>query len=474
MIGREKERNSLLKTLDSDESEFVAVYGRRRVGKTYLVREAFGNRFVFEHTGLAHTDMRGQLRAFKDSMARNGLARKRHSFRSWYEAFLALSDELSRLPDGKKVVFLDELPWLDTQGSRLIGALEHFWNGWAAARKDVVLVVCGSATSWIVERLLRAKGGLYNRVTRSVPLRPFTLAECERYAVSRGIALERPELAEAYMVFGGIPFYWRQLEPGASLAQNLDRLFFAPDAPLRGEFGQLYDSLFRKAEDHVRIVRALATKKAGMTRDEILRATGIAGNGRFSRELEQLEQCGFVRRYVAFGKRRKEALWQLVDGFTLFHFRFLEGDPNPDARFWSASVASPALSAWRGLAFERLCLLHLPQIKAALGIAGVLTKTCSWRHVPDAVHPDGAQVDLLIDRDDRIVDLCEMKWTHGAYALDKEEAEKLRDRCEIFRAVTGTDKAVHVVLATPFGLRPNLHSGLVQNVVTLADLFRDA
>lgn len=472
MIGREKEQRTLLDILGSDQSEFVAVFGRRRVGKTFLVQETLGKDLLFRHTGIANCSMREQLEHFRDSLVEAGLPPLEVP-KSWLAAFQSLKKLVAGSRRKRKVLFIDELPWMDAHKSRFVSALEGFWNGWAAARKDVVLVVCGSATSWIVEKILRNRGGLHNRVTRTIRLEPFTLRECERYAESRRLNLTRRQIAALYMVFGGVPFYWRHVEKGLSPDQAVDRLFFAPGAELRGEYETLFRSLFKREAPHVRIIEALARAERGSTRNEIIAATGLADTGAFAKHLEELEQCGFVRRYDLPGRRTRGALWQLVDNFALFHLRFVAGRRGQDPAFWSRSAESGARRDWEGRAFERLCLLHVPQLRKALGISGVLTGVYAWRgEARDGLR--GAQIDLVLDRNDGIVNLCEMKFSSAPFSIDGRYADTLRNKRELFRLTTGTRKALHLTFVTSAGLRRNANANDVQYEATLDDLFADA
>ena len=287
LVGRRNEISNLEWDLQKNESQFVAIYGRRRIGKTYLIREMFSDTFTFAHTGLRGGDKKAQLAAFRSSLVRFGRT-KCPTLGNWLQAFDELYNLISDAPRGRKVVFIDELPWMDTPRSDLLVGLESFWNARVSARpeKDVFLVVCGSASSWIVKNLLGDVGGLYGRLTDRIWLRPFTLAECEKYVDRLGLSMSRQEICEAYMVFGGVPYYWNLLRPNMSLAQNIDALFFSEHGALRDEFGFLYASLFRNAADHVAIVEALSGKKCGMTREEIASATGQKMGGNFKTRLE--------------------------------------------------------------------------------------------------------------------------------------------------------------------------------------------
>ena len=469
IIGRKEEQQILHSAAQSENSEFVAVYGRRRVGKTYLIRETFGYKFTFQHTGLAKGNTKEQLFSFAISLRDAGYDDCPIP-KSWLEAFSLLSTYLKNSTDEKKIVFLDELPWMDTPRSNFISAFEHFWNGWASARKDIVLIICGSATSWIINKVINDHGGLHNRVTKQIALQPFTLKECEMFAQSKGLEMSRYQLAECYMVFGGIPYYWSLLEKGLSLAQNIDKIIFAKNGKLSNEFDQLYASLFKSPEQYIDIVTALGKKKAGMTREEIIAATDKYSNGALSKVLDELEYCGFIRKYNGFDKKSKQAIYQLIDNYTLFYFKFIQQNENNDEHFWSASIDSAMHRAWSGLAFERLCMAHTQQIKAALGIAGVLSNVYSWRKEADETS-DGAQIDLLIDRKDQVINLCEMKYSLSEYAIDAEYEQKLRNKKSAFINATNTRKAVHLTMVTTFGIKANAHSGIVQNEITLEDLF---
>ena len=472
MIGRKDERMRLEAALSRNEAQLVAVYGRRRIGKTFLVRETFGDKFYFQHAGLARGSLLEQLAAFRDSLVRSG-AKDVPVLKGWREAFNAL--ERFIVAGGarrKKVIFIDEMPWMDTPKSKFVMWFEAFWNGWCSARKDVVLVICGSATSWIVKKVFRNRGGLYNRVTERIHLEPFTLGECRELCRSLKLSFSDGDIAELYMVFGGVPYYWGFLKRGKSVAQNIDALLFAKNGQLRHEFDDVFSSLFGERQGYMKIVRALSSRTCGMTCGELLSVAGLSKGGGALRILDALEQSGFIRRYTAYGKKKQDSQFQLIDNFALFHLKFIDGESNPDEQFWSHSTIGPALNAWRGLAFERIGLLHLRQIKAAIGISGVLVHAYSWRHDADDTYPWGVQIDLLLERADRVVNVCEFKFAKDKYAISAEYEKALNRKCETFMAVTGAKNAVHLTMVTTQGVAHNRHSGIVQSEVTLDDLFK--
>ncbi len=469
-IGRKNEKALLESTLIDDQSHFIAVYGRRRIGKTFLVREAFGYRFTFQHAGLSKGGLKEQLFAFGSSLRDAGYS-ERYGANNWLEAFEALKELIRRSTERKKVIFIDELSWMDTRKSDLMIALENFWNGWASGRKDIVLVICTSATSWMLTKVIHNKGGLYHRLTAQIPLRPFSLSECEEYVKERGLALNRNQILQCYMVFGGVPYYWSFLKKGLSVPQNMDDIFFAEGAPLKAEFTYLYASIFRNPTVYLQLIRTLAGKKAGMTREELIAASGVINSGDLTVKLEELESCGFIRKYNSFGMKKKNAVYQLIDFFTLFYFYFLEEAPN-DPHFCSNQINTPAMNTWMGLAFERVCLEHVDKIIQRLGISGVLTQVNAWYCRPD---PDkgifGSQIDLLIVRKDQIIDLCEMKYAASDYTLTEKVSRSIARKIHDLVTVTGTRSSIHPILVTSYGLVDNAYSGSIQAVITTDDLF---
>lgn len=470
IIGRENELKMLHEAYSDEYSQFVVVYGRRRVGKTFLVREAFNYKFTFQHSGIANAPRSSQLEEWGKSLQKHGLKGKTTP-KDWFEAFSFLDDLIRKSRAKKKVVFIDELPWMDTQASNFIPALEHFWNAYASARKDVLLIVCGSATSWIVDKIINNHGGLHNRLNKKIDLKQFTLHECELYAKSRKLGMQHRQLLECYMVMGGIPFYWSLLRKDLSLPQNIDSIFFSEDGELRDEFDALYRSLFKKPEAYLSVINALGKKKIGMTRDEISTEANLTQGGMLTTILKDLEHCGFIRKYNQIGKLSKGAMYQLVDFYTLFYFKFILENKRHDPNFWSKSAGSSLYNNWCGLAFERVCFAHILQIKYALSIGGVVSNEYSWfvRRTDDR---PGAQIDLLLDRGDQTINICEIKYTSSSeFVLNEEEETKILSRRERFIEETGTTKAVHLTLITTRGLVHNSHSDIFQNVVVAESLF---
>lgn len=469
IIGRKQELATLNSLLNSHKSEFAAVYGRRRVGKTFLIRSAYENDFAFQVTGLASATLGQQLTNFHLALRKYDKDAPLEQADSWLVAFQQLIVYLEKQTLARKVIFIDELPWFDTRSSAFVQALEHFWNSWASARSDIVLIACGSATSWMLHKLINNRGGLHNRVTERLKIVPFTLHECELFLKSRDSVLDRYQIIQLYMFMGGIPYYWDEVSPAESAMQNIERIGFTENGLLRTEFKNLYSSLFSNYERHLGIVSALARKAKGLTRLEIIAATKLPNAGSTTRLLDELEESGFIRKYAPFGNKSRNALYQLVDFYTLFYLRFIDDTRLLDQSNWLVMIDSPGYRAWSGYSFEQICLYHLPQIKRALGISGIQTSTSAWRSKESE---NGAQIDLVIDRRDQTINLCEMKFSINPFEINKKYAEVLRNKVGIFKTETGTRKSVFLTFVTTFGLKKNSHAaGLVQNEVTMEALF---
>lgn len=473
IIGRQREISLLTDIYHSPKAEFVAVYGRRRIGKTYLVDKLFGDKYDFYMTGIYEGTRKEQLTNFAHQLEVYSHARQPVP-KDWVEAFFMLRSYMETLKDKEHtVIFIDEMPWLDTHNSRFLKAFELFWNEWASKQDNLKLIVCGSATTWMTNTLLGNKGGLHNRVTRSIYLRPFNLTEVEEFLLSRGFQLERYQIVELYMAMGGTPYYLNMLQRSMSVAQNIDELFFSANAPLRNEYGFLFKSLFKESTLYRKVVETLAKKLKGMTRSELLSELKHEDSGYVTTVLTDLCNCDFIRKYSAFGKTDRNVMYQLTDLYSLFYLKFVKNYHGEDEQYWSHRQTD--ISSWEGYAFEQVCLHHIPQIKKKLGINGIATNVCTWmqKATIDAdgnKHP-GAQIDLIIDRGDKTINLCEMKFVGHTYSITPDYAEWMLKRRELFRQSTGTKKTLHLTMVTTYGLEHNAGWQIVQNEVVLNDLF---
>lgn len=471
LVARHRECNELEKCMNSDKSEFVIICGRRRIGKTYLIDKFFEGRFDFKYVGGHNLRTREQLRNFAKALKKYS-GKKHDEFADWFEAFDALEEYLESLPaDRKKVIFIDEMPWMDSKRSNFLSALENFWNGWANGQYNIVLVATGSATSWMVDKLIKNRGGLHNRITRRLYLSPFTLKEMEEYLKRRRTTWGRYEMLQCYMVTGGIPYYLDLIEPRESLAKNIDRLCYADDGALRKEFDELYNAVFPTADTYITVVRALSTHKNGLTRREIGKATGLTG-ANLTRIIDNLEKCNFIGRRAQFGNKKNDAIYRLIDFYTLFYFKFIEKNLTLDCTWWSHHLDSSGIAAWQGLTFEIICMEHHQQIKEALGISGIATSVSTWRCYPDEKDElPGAQIDMIIERADRMIHLCEMKFSQKAYNISSDYEKKLRDRMWLFDLKTKNKMPVVHTFITTFGLGEGRHHDIVHSEVTMDDLF---
>lgn len=476
IIGRKYEQQLIKERCESGKAELVAIYGRRRVGKTFLVRKMFDDQFAFSFTGIYEASRIVQLENFRAALQQySGQPIPR--LKDWFEAFAALRQYLETLaPTSQIIIFLDELPWMDTPRSNFISAFGYFWNSWASDQPNLKLFVCGSATTWMLSHLIGDKGGLYGRVSRAIYLAPFTLGETEAFLRdTKGMVLSRQQVLDTYMILGGIPYYLDMLEVGRPLDESIDRLFFAQGAPLANEFEFLFRSLFKDSKNYRRVVEVLSTKMKGMSRKELIEALKLKGGGQLSEILDNLLKCDFIRKYSAIGKSERDALYQLTDLFSLYHLRFVANSNGQDERFWSNMRNDGSRTAWSGYAFEQICFHHIPQIKKTLGISGILSNVHSWACRPfvtaDGSKWKGGQIDMLIDRADGVINICEMKYAKEEYVIDANYEQHLRERISSFRAATQTKKSLLQTFVTTYGVKRNIHSGIVASEIKMDDLF---
>lgn len=473
LIGRKAEIQVLHDALASGEAEMVSVIGRRRVGKTFLVKRVCGEHLSFAITGIQGAPLNEQLSNFHYQLQEySGVEYKKPA--NWMEAFQQLIRALKpKVTQGglKPVVFLDELPWLASRRSGFLRGLSFFWNTWAVDQR-IVVVICGSAASWMIRKVVHHTGGLHNRITRRIFLAPFSLSETGEYLKSRGVVLDHYQSTQIYMALGGIPHYLKEVKRGKSAAQNIDEICFSEQGLLRDEFQKLYPALFTNAEHHTAIIRALGSKKKGLTRKQISESAAVPKGGTLKRVLEELEQSGFITAYRPFGKAKKGQLYRLTDEYSLFYLQFMQQKRLSGEGAWNRLSQTPAFKSWSGYAFENICLKHIKAIKKALGISGVYTEASTFYRRGKAGEK-GVQIDLLIDRNDDVINLFEIKFYNAPFAISKDEAKALREKVALFQTYTQTKKQVFLSMITTFGLLPNAHSlGLVQQELTLEDLFK--
>ncbi len=468
MIGRQTEYKRLDTCMKSEDPQLVAVYGRRRVGKTYLINSYFDGRFDFKLTGMYDQPLSIQLKNFIiEYENQTGLSREVP--KDWLEAFGILREYIKgKSEEDKVVIFFDEMPWMDTARSGFLAAFEWFWNGYGNSRKNLIFILCGSAMSWMREHIDNNKGGLYKRLTCRIYLLPFSLGETEEYFKSKGIEWSRYNITECYMIMGGIPYYLSLIDPERTYNANIDNIFFRKRAELWDEFTFLYQTLFKNSDQYKAVVEALSKKKSGLSRNELIEVLHMPNNGNITEILDNLEYSGFVRINDTFGKKKK--VYQLSDYYTLFYYRFIKDNYGKDEKYWSNTLDNPARRSWAGLTFEQVCKDHIPQIKKKLGIYSVLSEISVWSIIGDDEHT-GAQIDMLIDRRDHVTNLCEIKFSSSEFEIDKEYDKVLRNKISAFSSSANNRNTLQLTMITTYGVKQNKYSSLVNSQVVLDDLF---
>ncbi|MFK7935118.1 MAG: ATP-binding protein [Saprospiraceae bacterium] len=473
LIGRAQEQAVLEKALQSNRAEMVSVIGRRRIGKTFLVKTIYQENLVFELTGTQNAPLAEQLLNFTYApqlSADNLLLPKPPA--NWMEAFYILIKYLKKLPkDRKPVIFLDEVPWLATHRSGFLRALSFFWNSWAV-NQNIVIVICGSAASWMIQKVVNHTGGLHNRITRRIHLAPFTLAETEHYLrVNNRVKLNRYHILQIYMAMGGIPHYLKEVEVGKSAAQIIEKVCFSKTGLLRDEFSNLYTALFDHSDNHIAIVRTLAQKRRGMNRTELIKTAKLPNGGSVSKALVELEQSGFIDIFQAYGNKKNNKVYRLTDEYSIFYLQFIEPNRKEFGDVWKELSQTQAYKIWCGFTFENICLKHTPQIKKAMSIGGVYTAVSTF--LQRGTNDDkGAQIDLVLDRKDDIINIFEIKFHNKSFTISKTYAEDLQNKLDVFAEQTKTKKHLFLTMLTTFGITENEHSlGLVDQSLTLDDLF---
>jgi len=472
LIGRKEERVILEKALHSQEGELISVIGRRRVGKTYLIRKTYEGKIAFEITGIQNGSLKEQLENFSGRLNFHLNPNIPYvSPQNWQQAFQMLIMHFEKSASKEKyVLFFDEFSWMSTKRSGFLKAFGVFWNSWAVQR-NVVVVICGSAVSWITRKVIRDKGGLHNRITRRIQLQPFNLYETRAFLQSNSIDLELYQIIQIYMATGGIPHYLKEIEKGESAAQNIDRLFFSPQGLLRDEFEMLFPALFENWEYHVKIIRLLAKHREGLTQAELITKTKLSNGGSTVKLIEDLVLTGFVTPYYRFGKLKNHRRFKLTDEYTAFYLKFVEKNRTEGKGVWQSMSETQGYKIWSGFAFESLCFKHISQIKKALGISGVLTETSVYFHKGTEELP-GVQIDMLIDRKDRVINLIEMKFYNSEFSLTADYAKKLRQKAAIFKTYEKTKKQLFWTLITTFGIFSNKNSiGLIDKSLSMEVLF---
>lgn len=469
-MAREEQIKLMTETLAKQRSSFVAVTGRRRVGKTFLIHGIYQKNMCLVVTGIQNATAQVQIKNFAQKISEYSGKAPDQKLRDWQEVFLFLKQYLKSLPKNKKqVIFLDELPWMSTNKSGFIQLLAHLWNDYLSHEKHFILVICGSATSWITQKIINDKGGFHNRITELIQLQPFTLAETKSFLREKKILLSDIAIVQLYMAMGGIPYYIENIKRGESPAAAIERMCFSASGLLKNEYENLYSALFDQPEHYEAIVATLAEAKSGLSREEILKKSKVEGGGPYTRVMNDLIVSGFVIEEKPFGKLKRGSIYKLVDEYSVFYHKFIKRNKKPQKGIWQVLSASQQYKIWTGYAFETLCYKHVEEIKKSLGIASVYTESSSFRQAAKSGRP-GFQIDLLLDRKDQVINLCECKFFDAPFEINKTYSVQLQARKALFKQVTGTKKSVFTTLITNQKHTSNSHFiDSIDAVVSITD-----
>lgn len=478
IIGREKEKKLLKEAFDSEKAEFIALYGRRRVGKTYLIKNLFESlkcRFVYV-SGMKNGSYSQQLQNFVEGL-RKAFIPGLEVPQNWREAFEIFTNLVDKIETKNRVViFLDELPWLATRKSQLLEALDYYWNRYWSHEPRIKLIVCGSAASWILNKIIYNRGGLYNRVTCQIRLEPFSLKETKAFQRANHINLNNRQIIEIYMATGGIAYYLSKLKKDLSAAQNIDELAFNKQGVLYQDFDILFLSIFENADLYADLIRIIAKSRYGISQTALLKQSKMLSSGGTAKQkLTDLEEAGFITSFLSYGHKKKGIYYRCIDEYVYFYLKWIEPFKKSATKFskasWTALRTIPSWKSWSGYAFETICMKHIEQIRNALNL-DALSFAAAWRH-EGKNEEDGAQIDLLFNRSDDAITICEIKYTEEPFKIDKEYFSQLRRKIEIYKKVTNTKKQIFLAFVTSSGLKPTVYSQEeVSAVVTLEDLFK--
>ena len=493
MIGRKKEIKLLNEICDLEESSLVAIYGRRRIGKTYLVNHMFKKYrqdcLFFEFTGAYDGDKRGQIDNFIDQVYEWFYVEPSFEIKSWSDAFRFLKrtidKEIKKRDSNEKViVFLDEVPWIDRSNKGgFLSALGYFWNTWCEPRENVVLILCGSNSSWIRDKILKnARGSLYQRVTHQISMYPFDLKETKAYLLEqKGFMIDNKTVTDIYMIFGGVAKYLSFLNPNESSAENIDRVFFSIHGSMYREYDELFSSLFADKSDYYKsVIELLCTRRSGFSLSDISKAFNEKLGGKLRLAIAELEECGFIKGLSKYGNSVRGVNYMIVDPYILFHHKWIKGFSRNDIatlpnNYWLHKSSSQSYAVWSGYAFEIVVMVNIRLYLNAIGRLGFFSGVYHWQHMAKSEDEQGAQIDMVVNYGNNIFDILECKYYNSEYVISKEYAKNIKNKLSMFKKYGLYSKQkseLRLVFLTSYGVKMNAEAhSLNISRVCLDDLF---
>jgi hypothetical protein len=465
-VGRKNELRMLNDAYRSGKDELVVLYGRRRIGKSSLVKRfAEKKKAYYEFEALEGETTPGQINHFLQQLKKqiDDPILDSVRFANWEQVFTYLTEKvINRKSKVKKILFLDELPWMAAGRIRLVSLLKYYWdNHWKS--KHVMLILCGSVASFMVKKVLHSNA-LYGRTTIEILLKGFSPEEAARLLSKKR---SREETLNYQLVFGGVPKYLEQINTSQSFNKNMNTLCFSPHGIMLKEVERIFYSQFREPRTYLKIINLL--KNGIFSLSEISSKTKIPSGGGLKQYLKNLERAEMIRSYIPFDRsgNSKFKKYTLADEFLVFFFKYM--GPNlrvikeSSSRRLFETLTQNSFDSWLGFAFERFCLKHAGLLALVMDFADDILLASPYFKKND----ERFQIDLLYQRADRVITVCEIK--HQNIKIGTNIIPEMQRKCALLKVPRGY--ALEKALISLYGPDNSLKdTGYFHHFVTLDDI----
>jgi AAA+ ATPase superfamily predicted ATPase len=404
-IGRKVEIAQLTALIDLPRPSIAVIYGRRRVGKSELIRHVTQGKNVLSFEGLEGQPKHKQIKNFLFQLSAQSNIREKN-ISDWPDALILLR---TLTQDGQWIIILDEFQWMANYQNELVSVIKMIWEKYLSQNPDLTLILCGSIASFMKSKVLKSSA-LYGRTDYELNLHELNLSEISEFFPGKG----SDEVIDTAMLVGGIPKYLELISEYPSLYDALEPLAFSQDGFFKTEYDRLFASHFGKKPIFMKIIQTLATNPYGLTTGKLAKEMQVASGGTLCHQLDDLESAGFLHSIIPFDKPEGSKLrkYILMDAYVRFYHSIIRGsmkETTPPNTQFHAIMSSPRYAAWAGMAFEFLCMRHHKEISRILGFHGI-PYTAGPFFQRKTLDTPGVQIDLLFERSDKILVLCEMKY----------------------------------------------------------------